>query len=156
MTKRRPTRQRDEKEKPTKPETAMTSRNARSDEESVGAKRPVILQIRGRPALRREIKRSVDELGVTAQTFALMALREYGVGVTDEDLLDLRKGENRAHRSGIRTVDGPAEAADQIRMTMTVSRRKNVRRMTAIAAKATSGYQMRFDHVALECRLARR
>jgi len=115
MTKRRSTRQPGEKGKPTKPAIATTSRDARSDEESVGANRPVILQIRGRPALRREIKRSADELGVTAQTFALMALREYGVGVTEEDLLDLRKGENRASRSGIRKVDGPAAAADQIR-----------------------------------------
>jgi hypothetical protein len=105
MTKRRKTKRVGQEKKPAKPAASAKPNGVRPVAEPAGADGRVVLQIRVRPELRREIKRSADELGVTAQTFALMALRDYGVGVTDDDLLDLRKGENRAFRGGSRTPE---------------------------------------------------
>jgi hypothetical protein len=74
----------------------------------------VVLQIRIRPALRREIKRLADDAGVTTQTYALLALREFGVTVTDDDLVDLRKGEHRALRSKSQNIADRSSATDPL------------------------------------------
>jgi hypothetical protein len=105
MTKQQKTKRVGGEEEPAKPAAAAKRSGVRPDAASIEADGRVVLQIRVRPALRREIKRSADEIGVTAQTFALMALRNYGVGVTDDDLLDLRKGENRALRGCVRNEE---------------------------------------------------
>jgi hypothetical protein len=75
----------------------------------------VVLQVRIRQTLRREIKRLADDAGVTSQTFVLLALRDYGVGVIDEDLVDLRKGEYRALRSGSRPIGNFASQVGPLR-----------------------------------------
>jgi hypothetical protein len=58
----------------------------------------VVIQIRVRRPLRRIIKHHADHADETVQTFILRILQEAGLPVTDDDLLDLRKGENRVHR----------------------------------------------------------
>jgi hypothetical protein len=58
----------------------------------------VVIQIRVRRPLRRIIKQHADHADETVQTFILRILQEAGLPVTDDDLLDLRKGENRVHR----------------------------------------------------------
>ncbi len=44
-----------------------------------------------RKSLRKELARLADEADMTMRAFVLMALRDKGLSVTDEDLLDLRK-----------------------------------------------------------------
>jgi hypothetical protein len=44
-----------------------------------------------RKSLRKELARLADDADMTMRAFVLMALREKGLSVTDEDLLDLRK-----------------------------------------------------------------
>lgn len=52
-----------------------------------------------RKSLRKELARLADEADMTMRAFVLLALRERGLHVTDEDLLDLRKerGKTKAH-----------------------------------------------------------
>lgn len=98
------------KMKPRKPtgRPGVDAAPGRSGNDTVGSDGRVLLQVRVRPALRREVRRRADEEGVTSQTYVLMALRDYGVDVRDDDLLDLRKGEHRARRADLR---GPVEDA---------------------------------------------
>jgi hypothetical protein len=44
-----------------------------------------------RKSLRKELARIADESDLTMRAFVLLALREKGLHVTDDDLLDLRK-----------------------------------------------------------------
>ncbi|RMF03766.1 MAG: hypothetical protein D6773_06875 [Alphaproteobacteria bacterium] len=44
-----------------------------------------------RKSLRKELARKADDADMTMRAFILDALREKGLSVTDEDLLDLRK-----------------------------------------------------------------
>ena len=44
-----------------------------------------------RKSLRKELARLADDADMTMRAFVLMALRDKGLSVTDEDLLDLRK-----------------------------------------------------------------
>ncbi len=101
------------KTKKAAPKSVPDNRPQAGDE--VGSDGRVVLQIRVRPGLRREVKRLADEAGVTAQTYVLLALRDYGVEVTEKDLVDLRKGEHRALRSGSRTASGNANRSDPSR-----------------------------------------
>jgi hypothetical protein len=93
------------KKKPQKPTGrpgvgATAGRSAENG--TVGSDGRVLLQVRVRPALRREVRRRADEDGVTSQAYVLMALRNCGMDVRDDDLLDLRKGEHRSRRADLR------------------------------------------------------
>jgi|SRR4051812_33156412 hypothetical protein len=57
-----------------------------------------------RKSLRKELARIADESDLTMRAFVLLALREKGLHVTDDDLLDLRK--ERGKREGARV--GPS------------------------------------------------
>jgi hypothetical protein len=83
-------------------------------EEGVDSDGRVVLQVRVRPELRREVQRLADEAGVTRQTYVLMALRDYGVDVLDEDLVDRRKGEHRARRVHLGRAVEEAMATDAL------------------------------------------
>ena len=45
-----------------------------------------------RKTLRRELKHLAEDADMTARAFVLNALKEKGLPVKDEDLLDLRRG----------------------------------------------------------------
>jgi hypothetical protein len=44
-----------------------------------------------RKSLRKELKRLAEDADMTMRSFVLKALKEKGLSVTDDDLLDLRK-----------------------------------------------------------------
>lgn len=51
-----------------------------------------------RKSLRKELARLADETDLTMRAFVLLALREKGLHVTDDDLLDLRKERGKVGR----------------------------------------------------------
>ena len=52
-----------------------------------------------RKSLRKELARLADDADMTMRAFVLMALRDKGLSVTDEDLLDLRRDRPKGRRS---------------------------------------------------------
>jgi uncharacterized protein (DUF1778 family) len=70
------------------------TRRKTEDADTAGDGR-VVIQVRVRRELRRLIKQLADHRDETVQTFILRILRESGVPVTDDDLLDRRKSDNR-------------------------------------------------------------
>jgi hypothetical protein len=53
------------------------------------------LQIKVSPELKKAIRRSALERDETVRTFILKALRERGVGISDDELVDRRKTAGR-------------------------------------------------------------
>lgn len=79
------------------PKSAARRKTETEDAGAAGDGR-VVIQVRVRRALRRLIKQLADDGDETVQTFILRILQEAGVPVTDNDLLDRRRGENRLLR----------------------------------------------------------
>jgi hypothetical protein len=65
--------------------TPFVTRGAASSEEVIQ------FSLSLRKSLRKELARLADDTDMTMRAFVLMALRDKGLSVTDEDLLDLRK-----------------------------------------------------------------
>ena len=60
--------------------------------------RPAQFSMTMRRALHHELARLALDAGVTMRAFVLQALRDKGLSVTDDDLVDMRKGRPRAER----------------------------------------------------------
>jgi hypothetical protein len=53
-----------------------------------------------RKSLRKELARLADEADMTMRAFVLLALRDRGLHVVDDDLLDLRKERGKGRSAG--------------------------------------------------------
>jgi hypothetical protein len=109
--------------KAARPATAEPAVRVNAGQEAVGSDGRVVLQIRVRPELKQYLQGLALQESETLQTFVLRLLQGAGLPVTAEDLLDLRKGENRPHRRPAATpATAPAGASPDRRQVAVLKR----------------------------------